>query len=123
MASDIPGSAVPVSGCYVIDPHHPSDPMLAAGLARFAQIEKDPRGSVDPMACGAGCEDQRQQPLIFPCQIEERIPQPGIEPAARHVEEAAHHGRIKLSTMGFNGSVLYSDILRSVPIFHVPPLF
>ena len=48
--------------------------MLTAGLARFAQIEKDLRGSVDPMTCGVGRDDQSQQPVIFPCAIGERGP-------------------------------------------------
>jgi hypothetical protein len=92
--------------------------MFAAGLARFTQIEKDPRSSIDPMACGVGRDDQRQQPLILPCPPGERILQPGLEPTTRHVEEAAHHSRIKLSPMGFDEGVLDSNILRSVLIFH-----
>ena len=43
-----------------------------------------------------------------------------LSPAARHVEEAAHHGRIKLSTMGFDEGVLQSDMLRSALIPHRP---
>jgi hypothetical protein len=66
------------------------------------------------MACGVGRDDQYQQPLILPCPPRERILHPGIEPTTRHVEEAAHHSRIKLSPMGFDEGVLDSDMLRSV---------
>ena len=65
MASGVPGSAVAVAGFHVIDPHNPSDTMLAAGLARFSQIEKDTRGTVDAVACGIGRADQAKQPLIL----------------------------------------------------------
>ena len=102
----------------VVDPHNPSDSMLATGFTRFAQIEKDPRGSVHAVACVVGRDDQSKQSLIFPRSIGERISQPRIEPAARHVEETAHHGRIKLMTMGLDEGVLHSNILRSLPHMH-----
>jgi hypothetical protein len=50
-ASGVPRRAIAMERFDVIGPHNPSDAMLATGLARFAQIEKDPRGSVDPVAC------------------------------------------------------------------------
>lgn len=39
--------------------------MLATGLARFSQIEKDPRGTVDAVARRIGRTDQAEQPLIL----------------------------------------------------------
>jgi hypothetical protein len=36
-----------MEGFHVISPHNPSDTMLATGLARFSQIEKDKRGTVE----------------------------------------------------------------------------
>jgi hypothetical protein len=110
-ASGVPGRTIAVERFDVIGPHNPSDSMRATGLARFAPIEKDPRGAVNPVACGVGRDDQSEQALIFPRPIGERITQPCRESATRHVEEAAHHGRIKLSTMGFDEGVPYSDIL------------
>lgn len=54
-----------------------------------------------------------KQPLVLHRSIGERVPYPSlIEPATRDVEEAAHHGRIKLSAMGFDERVLQSDMLR-----------
>jgi hypothetical protein len=41
------GGAVAVEGVQVIGPHNPSDTMHATGLARFSQIEKDKRGTVE----------------------------------------------------------------------------
>ncbi len=48
------------------------------------------------------------------CPVFDRrgVTQPGIEPATRHVKEAAHHGRIKLSTVSLDEGVFLSDILR-----------
>jgi hypothetical protein len=34
----------------VIGPHNSSDTVLSTSLARFAQIEKDPWGSIDAVA-------------------------------------------------------------------------
>ena len=65
MASGVPGSAVAVAGFHVIDPHNPSDTMLAAGLARFSQIEKDPWSTVDAVARRISRADQAEQPLIL----------------------------------------------------------
>lgn len=39
--------------------------MLATGLARFSQIEKDTRGTVDAVARRIGHADQGEQPLIL----------------------------------------------------------
>jgi len=50
---------------YFIDPHDPSDTMLAAGLARFSQIEKDTRGTVDAVARRVGRANQAEQALIL----------------------------------------------------------
>src|SRR4029079_11140497 len=117
-ASGISRHAIAMERLDVVDPHNPSDSMLATGFTRFAQIEKDPRGSVHAVACVVGRDDQSKQSLIFPRSIGERISQPRIEPAARHVEETAHHGRIKLMTMGLDEGVLHSNILRSLPHMH-----
>jgi hypothetical protein len=64
-----PRSAVAVEGFDVIGPHNSGDPMLATGLARFSQIKKDPRGTVDAMALCIGCANQAEQPLILQCMI------------------------------------------------------
>jgi hypothetical protein len=64
--------AVAVEGFHVIDPHNPSDTMLAASLARFSQIEKDPWGPVDAVARRIRCTDQAEQPLILQRSIGER---------------------------------------------------
>lgn len=101
-------------------PHNPSDPMLATGVARFAQIEKDPWGSIDPMARRIGRANQAEQPLILHRSIGEGFPQPGIEPATRYVEQPAHDSRIKLLPMGFDEDVLQSDIRRSALFPHRP---
>ena len=92
--------------------------MLATRLARFSQIEKDTWGPVDAVARRVRGTDQAEQALILHRSIGEGFPQPVIEPAARHVEEPAHDGRIKLPTMGLDERVLHSDTLRSVPITH-----
>jgi hypothetical protein len=57
---------------HVIDPHNPSDTMLAASLACFSQIEKDPWGPIDAMARRISCADQAEQPLILQRSIRER---------------------------------------------------
>jgi hypothetical protein len=88
-----------VEGFDLIGPHNPSDTMLATGLARFTQIEKDPRSTVDAVARRIGRADQDEQSLILYRSIGERFTQPLIEPAARHIEEPAHDCRIKLTTM------------------------
>lgn len=49
-----------MAGVYVIDFRTPSDTRLAAGLARFAQVEKDARGAVDAMARRLGRSDQAE---------------------------------------------------------------
>ena len=71
--SGVPGRAIAVERFDVIGPHNPSDSMLATGLARFAQIEKDPRGSVDPVAYRIGRADEAEQPLILQCSIGEGV--------------------------------------------------
>jgi hypothetical protein len=43
--------------------------MLATGLARFSQIEKDPRGAIDAVAGRISGDDQAEQPLILQCAI------------------------------------------------------
>jgi len=46
--------------------HNSSDPvLLATRLARFAQIETYPWGSIDAVARRIGCADQAEQPLIL----------------------------------------------------------
>ena len=120
MASDVPGRSVAVQGFQVIGPHNSGDTMLATGLACFAQIEKDPRGTIDAMARCIRRVDEAEQPLILHRSIREGFTQPGIEPAARHAKETAHDGRIELSAMGFDEGVLLSDMLRSALIPHRP---
>jgi hypothetical protein len=71
-----------VEGFQVIGPHDSSDTMFATGLARFSQIEKDTRGTVDAVARRVGRADQAEQPLILQCSIGKRMTQPIIEPAA-----------------------------------------
>jgi hypothetical protein len=110
VASSVPGSSVAVQSFQVIGPHNASDTMLAAGLPRFSHIEKNTRGAVDTMARRIGCADQTEQPLILQRSIGERVTQPLIEPATRHIEETAPDGRIKLTTMGFDELVRNSDI-------------
>jgi hypothetical protein len=65
----VPRSSVAVEGFDVIGPHNSSDPMLATGLARFSQIEKDPRGTIDAVAGRISNDDQAEQPLILQCAI------------------------------------------------------
>lgn len=48
--------------------------MLATSFARFAQIEKDPWGAVDPVARRIGCADQAEQSLILHRSIGEGVP-------------------------------------------------
>lgn len=48
--------------------------MLATGLARFAQIEKDPWGSIDAVARRIGRANQAEQPLILHRSIGEAFP-------------------------------------------------
>lgn len=67
--------------------------------------QKDPWGPVDTVARCIRHADQAEQSLILHRSIRERFVQPGIEPAARHVEKAAHHGRIKLSAIGVDERV------------------
>ena len=118
MAFNIPGRSVAVPGLQVIGPHNPSHTMLATGLTCFAQIKKDPRGPVDPVARRICRADEAEQSLILHGSIRERVLQPGIESAARHAEETAHDRRIELSAMGFNEGVLQADILRVPSITH-----
>jgi hypothetical protein len=92
--------------------------MLAAGLARFSQIKKDARSTVDAMARRIGRADQAKQLLILHRSIGEGFLHPCIEPAARHVEETAHDGRIKLMTMGVDERVLRPDTLQPWSITH-----
>ncbi len=120
VASGVPGSSVAVEGFDGIGPHDSSDTVLATSLAHFAQIEKDPWGSIDAVARCIGRADQAEQPLILHRSIGEGFSQPGIEPATRYVEQAAHDSRIKLLPMGFDQDVLQSDILRSALIPHRP---
>lgn len=124
MACRVPRGSVAMSRFEVIGLHNSSDTVLATGLTRFSQVEKDARGAVDTMARRIGRADQAEQPLIFPSPIGERILHPGIEPTARNIEQAAHDGRIKLLPMGFDEGVLQSDMLRSPSIPHgSSPLF
>lgn len=44
----------------MIGPHNPSNTMFATSLARFSQIEKNPRGTVDAVARRIGRADQAQ---------------------------------------------------------------
>lgn len=60
-----PRGVVAVEGLDVIRPHNPGDSMLATGLARCAQIEKDPWGTVDTVAHRLGRADQTEQSLIL----------------------------------------------------------
>ena len=122
MASGVPGSSVAVSGLHALGPHNPSDTMLATGLARFSQIEKDTRGTVDSVARRIGCADQAEQPPILQRSIGEGLTQPFMEPAARNVEETAHDCRIKLATVCLDERVPNSDTLRSASMTHGPPL-
>lgn len=46
-ASGVPRRVIAVERFDVIGLRHPSDSILATGLARFVQIEKDTRGTVD----------------------------------------------------------------------------
>lgn len=117
-ASGIPGDAVAVESFQVIGPHNPRDTMFAAGLARFSQIEKDSRGTVDAVARRVRRTDEAEQSLILHRSIREGFMQPGIEPATRHAEETAHNGRIEFSAMGVDEGVLQSDILRSASMAH-----
>jgi hypothetical protein len=66
--------AVFVPGLQVIGPHNPSHTMLATGLACFAQVKKDPRGTVDAVACRIGRADQAKQPLVLHRSIGEGVP-------------------------------------------------
>ena len=102
----------------MIGPHNPSNTMFATGLARFAQIENNPRGTVDAVARRIGRADQAQSPLILQCSIGEGVPCPLIESAARNIEETTHDSRITLATMGLDERILHSDTLRSGPIAH-----
>jgi hypothetical protein len=92
--------------------------MRATGLACFAQVKKDPRGTVESVARRIGCADEAEYSLILQRSIGEGVPSPLIEPAARHAEETAHDGRIELSAMGFDEGVLQSDRLRLALIPH-----
>lgn len=123
MAGRVPRGSVAMSRFEVIGPHNSSDTVLATSLARFAQIEKDPWGAIDAVARRIRCADQAEQALILYRSIREGIPQPGIEPTTRYVEQPAQDGRIKLLPMGFDEGVLPSDLLRSALIPHAPPKF
>ena len=118
MASGAPRGSVAVECFDVIDPHNPRDTMLTTGLARFSQIEKNTRGTVDAVARRIGRAGQAEQPLILHRSIREWLTQPCIEPATRQVEEPTHDSRVKLAAMGFDECVLHSDTLRSGPIAH-----
>jgi hypothetical protein len=120
MAGRVPRGSVAMSRFEVIGPHNSSNTALASRLARFAQIEKDPWGSIDAVARRIRRADQAEQPLILHRLIGEGFPQPGIEPATRYVEQPAHDSRIKLLPMGFDEDVLPSDMLRSALIPHRP---
>ena len=121
MADRVPRGSVAMSRFEVIGPHNSSDTVLATCLARFAQIEKYPWGSIDAVARRIGRADQAEQPLILHRSIGEGFPQPGVEPTTRYVEQTAHDRRIKLSAMGFDEGVLQSDVLRSPSIPHGSP--
>ena len=69
-----------MEGLQVIGPHNPSHTMLAAGLARFSQIKKDARDTVDAMARRIGRADQAKQPLILHRSIGEGFLHPCIDP-------------------------------------------
>jgi hypothetical protein len=71
-----------MSRVEVIGLHNSSDTVLATSLARFAQIEKDPWGSIDAVASRISRADRAEQPLTFHRAIGEWIVQPRIESAA-----------------------------------------
>jgi len=50
--------------------------MLATGLARFSQIGKDTRGTVDAVARRKSRADQSEKPLILQRSIGEGVTQP-----------------------------------------------
>lgn len=115
------GNSVALSGFQVIGPHYAGNTILTTGLTCFAQFKKDTRGTLDAMVRRIRRADEAEQSRILHHRsVREGFAHPGIEPAARHVEETAHDGRIKLLTMGFDEVVLQSDRLRSALMSHRP---
>jgi hypothetical protein len=69
LAGDIPTCAVAGHSPYVVFPHEPGDPMLAAGFASFPQVEKDARCAIHALAGLEQCPDQAQKSRILPGAI------------------------------------------------------
>ena len=90
LANVLAPGAIAVQGAQVVLAHQPLDAMLAAGFSRFAQIEKDARRALDPVARSKRRPDQPQQPHVLLGAIRQRLLEPGVVAARRHVEYAAH---------------------------------
>jgi len=73
--------------------HEPRDTMLAAGLASFAQIEEDARGTVDAVARGEGRTNQTKQPGVLLRAVRNRLVKPRVVAARGHAEDATHRPR------------------------------
>jgi len=65
LPDDAAPNAVPMQRTEIGLAHQPLYAMLAAGLARFTEIEEDPRGPVDAMARHKRGANEAQQPRVF----------------------------------------------------------
>lgn len=65
---------------------HPAcDTLFAAGFARLPQVKEDTQCTGDPLAGGERLPDQPQQASILDSAVWQRVLQPRVEAARRHV--------------------------------------
>src|SRR5580658_1157604 len=64
--------------------------MDATAFSRFAQVKEHPRRTVNATAGGVGGADQRQQTKVLNGAVRQRLVQPLVKAAARHIKHFAH---------------------------------
>src|SRR5690606_32887907 len=86
--------------------HQPLYAVAAAGLARFAQVQRDLAVAVHASTGQPGVLDQAQQPLILALAQAGRLPNPGVVAAPVHAEHPAHRDQSELADMRAHERVL-----------------
>src|SRR5690606_1550081 len=86
--------------------HQPLYAVAAAGLARFAQVQRDLAVAVHASAGQPGVLDQPKQPLILTLTQAGRLPNPGVVAAPVHAEHPAHRDQSELADMRAHERVL-----------------
>ena len=91
--------------------HQPLHAVAAAGLARFAQIQRDLAVAIHASAGQPEVLDQAEQPLILALAQAGRLPKPGVVAAPVHAEHPAHRDQPKLTNMR-----MHERVLRPYPL-------